>query len=178
MLAILSAVLGFAGPFLPELLKWFNRREDNRQELRLLEMRLKYAAAEHEWRMEELEAKADIAEARLLHAPLPSYGVQLLDAMHGKAWSPWAMAPLLYLFALLDFLTGLVRPAITYGIVVFYLAYKWARFELMKFAAGDDLKWFQQIANLWDESDLAVLTLVLGFWFGARSAKYAFGVKK
>ena len=178
MLAIAAAVLGLFGPFLPELLKWFNRREDNKQELRLLEMRFKYAAAEHEWRMGEIEAKADIAEAREIHKPQPSYGVQLVDAMDGKGWPAWVVAPLLYLFALLDFITGLVRPAITYGIVGFYLAYKWARFELMKYAAGDDMTWFQQIANLWDENDLAVLLMVLSFWFGGRIAKYAFGIKK
>lgn len=178
MLAIAAAVLGLIGPFLPEVMKWWNRREDNKHELAMIEMRLKYAKEEHLWRMEEIEAQADIAEAREIHKPLPSYGVQLIDAMDGKAWSPWVMAPLLYLFAVLDFLTGLVRPAITYAVVAFYLAYKWARFELMKFAAGEDMQWFQQIANLWDENDLAVLLMVLSFWFGGRIVKYAFGPRK
>ena len=40
MLEIFSAVLGFAAPFLPELLKYFNRKQDNAHELEMMKLQI------------------------------------------------------------------------------------------------------------------------------------------
>lgn len=69
MLTVLSALLGFVGPFIPELIKFFRQKQDNAHELALLEMQTKIAASEHMYRMEEINATADIAEMQTLRQP-------------------------------------------------------------------------------------------------------------
>jgi hypothetical protein len=53
-----------------------------------------------------------------------------------------------------------VRPTITYGVLVLYLTDK-----------------FGVTTNKYTEFDESVLMLVLGYWFGQRAAKFAFGRK-
>ncbi len=174
MLSTITALLGFASPFLPEVLKYFTRRQDNTHELALMELRLKAGAQEHLWRMDEIDARADIAEAREVHKPMVSFGVQILDKAHDSGMSPWLVAPVFYLFALLDFVSGLVRPAAAYASFGFYAAYKWAMYEtLVSDRFGNSTA--GAMIQLWGEQDWNVLVLVLSYWFGARTAKLAFG---
>lgn len=175
MFALLSAVLGFAAPFLPELIKLFREKGERAHELAMLELRIKAAAQEHLWRMEEITAQADIAEAAALHRPQPSFGVQVLDAAKGWGFGKWAIVPAFYLFTVLDFVSAMVRPSITYAMFGFYLAYKFARLRLMQQVSDQSFSWYEGVVNLWGEQDWAVLTLVLSYWFGLRAAKAAFG---
>lgn len=176
MLAIITAVIGFAGPFLPELLKFFTRKQDNAHELALMEMRLKAGAQEHLWKMEEINAQADIAEAKELHKPQQSFGIQLLDKAHDSGMSPWLVGPVFYLFAALDFVNGMVRPTIAYASFGFYIMYKWATYATLTGPRFENTP-ESAIIQLWGEQDWAVLTLVLSYFFGARVAKMAFGGK-
>ena len=177
MLALIAAGVGFLGPMVPEVLKFFNRKADQAHELRMIQVQLEQAGKEHLWRMQEIESTADIAESRLLHAPMKSFGVQLLDAATAKEMSPWLIGPMMYLFTFLDLALGLVRPVVTYAAFGGYLFQKWARWEMIKTSTGDNFDWASATVNLWGEQDYAILTLVLGFWFGARTMKYAFGKK-
>lgn len=174
MLAILSAVFGFLAPFLPELLKWFTRKQDNAHEIAMTKLRLEAASQEHIWRLEEINATADIAEMKALHAPQPSLGVKLLDAADGK-YPAWTIVPIFWLFGLLDWLSGMVRPAVTYAAFTFYMTVKFARFRLMESVVSSDTQWYELVARMWDGNDMAVLTLVLSYWFGNRIAQKAFG---
>lgn len=172
MLAVFSAVFGFLAPFLPEVLKFFHRRQEYAQERILMEMRLKHAAAEHAWRLEEIASRAEIAEMQTLRAPQVSFGVQLLDAAREHNMSPLLLGPAFYAFVVLDWISGMVRPTITYAVVLFYIATKTAAYKLLLDAGwGADAA----LSQLWTEHDWAVLTLVLSFWFGQRVAKAAFG---
>lgn len=168
MLSILSAVFGFAAPFLPELLKFFRDKSDKAHELQMFRMQMEFAAKEHAMKMAELESMADIEEAKVLHQPIQSYGVQLIDAADKWAtttWGKWLITPAFYAFALLDFIAGIVRPGITVAVVAFYIAYKWAVLQ----AAGGN------IMAVWGDNDWAMVTLVLSYWFGHRAAKASFG---
>jgi hypothetical protein len=168
MLSILSAIFGFAAPFLPELLKWFRDKDDKRHELEMFRMQMEFAAREHQMKMAELESMADIEEAKVLHQPIQSYGVQLIDAADKWAtstWGKWLITPAFYAFALLDFIAGIVRPGITVAVVAFYISYKWAVLQ----AAGGN------IMAVWGDNDWAMVTLVLSYWFGHRAAKASFG---
>ena len=175
MLTFLSAIFGFAAPFLPELLKYFRAAQDNAHELALLRLRMEQGAVEHLWKMEEINARADIEEAKELHKPAPSFGVQLLDAAEKWAeqrWGKWLILPAFYAFVILDFVAGMVRPSITYAAFAFYTLYKWALFSNAKAIGQDNL---HALMSTWGEQDWAVLTLVLSYWFGHRAAKAAFG---
>ena len=173
MLAILSAVFGFAAPFLPVLFKILQGWLDNRHELEMFRLRLQAGAQEHLWRMEEINAHADIAEAVELHRPQPSFGVQILDraqsSLHPALW-----VPVFWLFAVLDFISGFVRPGVTWAVVGGYLAYKTALYSTLTGERfGND--WAGAMAQVWTEQDYAVLSMVLAFWFGGRIYKAVFG---
>ena len=109
MLEILSFVTGFLGPVIPQIFKWFERKQEYAQERALMELRLQQGALEHTWRMEEVSANADIAEMQTLRTPQQSFGVQLLDAAKGwvesKGWGAWAILPVFY-FPVRDLLIG------------------------------------------------------------------------
>lgn len=174
MIALLLPLLGFLGPFIPEVIKLFTRGQDNRHELEMFRLRVEAAAQEHLWRMAEIESQADIAEAQAIRAPQQSFGIQLLDKAQASGWSSWFVGPLAFLFTLLDLVNGFVRPAITYAAFAFYVAYKWARFELMREVSDGSLTAAEQITRLWDENDMGVLMTVLAYWFGQRVVKHAF----
>lgn len=169
---ILTAIIGFVAPFLPELLKFFNRKQDNLHELEMMKLQMQKGAQEHLWRMEEIVTAADSKEAELLHAPMNSFGVQLLDAAKGHKLSGWALYPVFYLFSILDFLSGLVRPGITYAAFGFYMAVKWAQLST---SIDDNGLLADALLAVWSDEDRAIVILVLSYWFGQRAAKGAFG---
>lgn len=170
MLTILTALLGFAGPFIPELIKLLRQKQDNSHELAVLEMQTKIAAANHLYKMQELDVTADIEEMKTLRLPTPSFGVQILDA--ARSWPKILILPVFYLFSFLDFMAGMVRPAVTYGITGFYLMYKWALFEQAKLTSGS---WDRAAVIIWTEMDFSILLLVLGYYFGQRAMRSTFG---
>lgn len=175
MLAIMTAVLGFLGPFLPEVLKFYSRRQDHDHEARMYELQVKAAEQAHAFRMAELEATADIKEAVMLHQPAPSFGVQLLDAAKDSGLKGWAIIPTFYAFVFVDVVAALVRPALTYAAFGFYVAYKFACYSVLAATSSPDATWAERIINLWSGEDFAIVTLVLSYWFGHRAAKAAFG---
>lgn len=171
---LLSFLTGVVGPLLPNLLAFFKEKDDRKHELAMLEARLKAAASEHAWRMEEISATADIEEAKVLHSPTSSFGVQLLDAANKWAdtsWGKWLITPGFFMYAILDFVNGMVRPTIAYCAFFFYIAYKWSVFEVARVT----LTTAEAINATWTENDWAVLLMVLGFFFGQRAAKAVLG---
>jgi hypothetical protein len=172
MIEIFSAIIGFTAPFLPEALKYFNRKQDNEHELAVLRMQMEQGSKEHLWRMDEISASADLREVEVLHSPQKSFGVQLLDAAKGHGLSGWALYPAFYLFAALDFLSGFVRPGITYAAFGFYMSVKWAELAIAK-THSSTLS--VALLQVWSAEDRAIVILVLSYWFGNRSAKAAFG---
>lgn len=172
MLAVLTAIFGFLAPFLPEVLKMFRLRMEAQQEQDMYRLQVEAQERLGKLRMDEINVQADMAETIMLHHPMQSFGVQMLDAAKGAGFGGWALVPAFYLFALLDFLAGLVRPAVTYAMVAFYMAVKWAQYELaITYSATRD----QALVSVWTGEDWAVLTLVISYWFGHRAAKATFG---
>ncbi len=172
MIALLSAVFGFAAPFLPEVLKLLRGWQDHRFEIDRMRLSAELAEKQHAWRMEEINTRGDIAEMQVLHKPVPSFGVQILDKAADSRMSQWLTGPVFLMFAFLDFAAGMVRPAVAYAAFAFYIAYKWAVFATLtgpRFEADAA----SAVRQLWTEQDWAVLTLVLSYWFGQRVAKRA-----
>jgi hypothetical protein len=95
-----------------------------------------------------------------------------LDAAKGHKLAGWALYPAFYLFVVLDFLAGFVRPGVTYAAFAFYIAVKWAQLEAAIAASGSLVA---ALPFVWGDADRAIIVLVLSYWFGHRSAKAAFG---
>lgn len=171
MLAILSTILGFAGPFLPELLKGWRASREMEHQLSVMRLQAEIAERQHQWKVEEINVNADIVESEAIRKPVPSFGVQILDAAKQSQMSPWFWMPVFWMFSVLDWLSGMVRPTITYAVVGFWLAFKIA----ILLEAQELEGWRTAFQTSWGEDDIAVLMLVLSYWFGQRAMKAAFG---
>ncbi len=186
MIALLMGVLGFVSPFLPNIMKLFERGQENRHEIAMLGARLQYETKMAELKMAQIEATADIEEAKVIYTAAGganSYGVKMIDAMEAKGWGMVWMMPLIYLFSALDFLIGGVRPVIAYTAFGFYCLTKWSLYLSLErnYFGADGAVTAQDtsilVGQIWTEQDFAILTLVLAHYFGQRAAKYAFGWK-
>jgi hypothetical protein len=86
--------------------------------------------------------------------------------------NPVALWPAFYAFVLLDFISSLVRPSITYAAFAFYAAVKWAQLNV---ALADEANWERAVISVWNSADMSIVILVLSYWFGQRAVKAAFG---
>lgn len=167
MLILITTFIGLVVPFIPDLLRMFTQVGDRKHELALLTLRMTQAGQEHLWRMEEINTKADIAEAVETHRPQTSFGVQILDKAHASGMPSWCVMPVFWLFALLDLINGLVRPVIAYTVVGFYFFYRYACITMaQEVIAGNSFS--EALAGTWNENDWAILFMVLGYFFGDR----------
>jgi len=62
-------------------------------------------------------------------------------------------------------ISALVRPIVTYAFVTTYFLVKLAAYLLALEQGGD---WRLVLLDLWNKDDMAILTLILTFWFVGR----------
>jgi len=171
---ILSFIGGLLPAFIPEILKFFQKKQDNKHELDLLDKQIILGEKTHLWKLEEINTNADIRSDEIVHKQGSTFGIQLLDAAKAHGFSSWLLGPIFVLFSLGDFLSNQVRTAIAYVSFGFYVIYKWAGFQLA--STYNETSW-GAIRESWTEFDQSVLMLVLGFHFGGRAAAKVFGKK-
>jgi hypothetical protein len=107
MLSIATALIGLVGGFFPEILKYFKAKQDNKQELAILQVQAQLQAQGHTERMGEIGAQADISESEALYksAEVKLTGNKFFDG-------------------LVELFNSMVRPIITYLFLAFYAAHK------------------------------------------------------
>lgn len=165
MIAMISALFGFLGPFVPKVFDLFQSRQDHRQELELMKLRLEAGASEHMWRLEEINAQADIAEAVAVHKPEDSYADKLISSVGGGTLPNWIRGYVALIGVHVDFVIRMCRPLITYLMVGFYMFYKIAVFHALQ---SMGMTGFEALKGSWTEFDEAMLAAVISFWFGGR----------
>ncbi len=149
MLPIIGAIVGFAGSVVPALMKMYQDKKDKEHEFKLLELQMKSQAQGHIQRLEEINAAADIGESKALYksAEITPSGVKWVDAA-------------------LTFLTGSVRPVITYS---FFAIYAWVKIAMYSIE--------KDILKVWSEADMAIFCTIISFWFGQRAMRHFLGKK-
>ncbi len=147
MSIILSTVLGILGAGFPELLKIFSRKQDNAQEIKLLELQIQREKDGFQNKLEQvaIEAESEMRVAAYDFAKRRTTGVKWVDAF-------------------LELLSGTVRPLITYAFFGLYTFVKVAMYQ----AAVADLPWANAAMVIWSPDDMILLSIVVGFWFGSR----------
>ncbi len=148
MITLLGAVLGLFTSALPDLLGLFKAKQDNVQELAILELQMRRDTAGHGFKMEEISAEADIREIESLHREF---------AQRKETWR-WIEA-----------LISSVRPVITYCFFILYAAVKGSQIKLALGATGDLAV---ALNAVWHEADMALFATIMGFWFGQRALKH------
>jgi hypothetical protein len=165
---LFALILGFLGPFLPELIGIGRDVLRHKQEIEL--RRLSADIAEKEWklRIAEVETKADVEFALAAHRPEQSFGIQLLDAALGKGLRFGWVAPIFYMFAIADWIKEMVRPGITLVMFAAYLAYKCAVIQSMFAVADSTFTWSEGVKLSWTPLDTDLVLGTIGFYFGLR----------
>ena len=64
MISLLGSLLGFGTSFMPNVLGFFEKKQANKQELLMLEAKAKYASELSKLKLQEIDAQADIEEAK------------------------------------------------------------------------------------------------------------------
>lgn len=145
---IVGGLLGGVMRLAPEVIKFFTRKDDNKHELEMLKTQLEFEKTKGELKIEERYVDHGIAE---LSAISEAYKEQATAVANSSKWVANASA--------------MVRPTITYVIFGLYVAFK---ISLIVAGLATGQTWLT-VFGAWTEADMAMLNMILGFWFLGRS---------
>lgn len=145
---LFGSLLGGVFRLAPEVLKWLDRRGEREHELKMLGAEMEFAKIRGEIAMRQTEAQMTVAELDAMAEALKEQG------QTARAAGRWVAA-----------VSALVRPLVTYWFVVLYSMVKILGMMLAVNAGGD---WKEVVVNSWTTDDMAMLMLVLTFWFVGR----------
>lgn len=142
---------GFLGGFLrilPEVIKFFDRKDERLHELKMFTLQTDLEKVRGEFRVEEKYVDFSVAQMDALSA---AYKEQ--ESAVSKA-SQWVAN-----------LSASVRPGIAWLIFLFYICSKLA-FIIAGVLSGQP--WLD-LLSVWNPEDMALLSMVLGFYYTSRS---------
>ena len=145
MLTLLGSLLGFISSTFPDLLKFWQDKQDRKHELQILDRQMEQMRLGHNQRLDEIAINADVSQSLALykHDSQPS----------GVTW--------------VDGLRASVRPMITYG---FFILFAWVKLSAVVLLMHQDgLNINEALIQIWDGETQALFAGILSFWFGSRS---------
>lgn len=145
---LLPPILGFAVNILPNVVNYYEKKQDNEYRLKLAELNfeIKKAGFKHEEISEAVRSIVDEGQSLRLHDSTISTNEYI------------------------NILRASVRPILTYFFFLVFVLVKLATMYLMVQAGADP---FEIMKAIWDEYTIAIFGAVIGFWFGTRSLAYA-----
>jgi len=151
MIALLGSALGFGTSFLPQVLGFFQKKQDHKNRLEELKMQGELAALGVTHDIQKLDKQAEIAETKALY--------EFANPRSGFAAG----------------LSASVRPVITYLFFGLFLAVK--AVILLK-AMEEGGNWKDAVPLMFDNETQALFSAIIAFWFGQRSVSKFMGVNK
>lgn len=146
---ILGSIFGGLFRLAPEILKFFDRKNERSHELKMFELQTDLEKVKGDYRMEEKYVDYSVANLGAIQA---AFNEQAETA--GKSYK-WVAAA-----------SALVRPMITYILFGMYVAVKIA-FIVAGLSSGSP--WVSVLAANWTIEDFAMLNGIITFWFVNRS---------
>jgi hypothetical protein len=146
--SLFGGLLGGLFRLAPEVLKLWDRKSERSHELALLTAEMEFAKVRGEIHMRQTEAQMTMAEVDAIGRAIEEQGKTARAA--GKVIAG---------------ISALVRPIVTYAFVTTYLLVKLAAYLLALEQNGD---WRVVLLEMWNKDDMAILTLILTFWFVGR----------
>ena len=145
---LLGGVFGGVLRLAPELLKIFNSKGERSHELAMLKAEMDFAKVRGEINMRQTEASMTVAELGTM-------------AEAFKEQTQTAAAAGKFVSAI----SALVRPTVTYLFMALFVAVKIASYLIALSQGGE---WKEVLVSLWGVDDMAVLNMILSFWFVGR----------
>jgi len=142
MIALLGSVLGFGTSFLPQVLAFFQQKQEHKNKLEEMRLRGELQAQGVNLELQVLDKKAEIEETKALY--------QYANPSSGFAAG----------------LSASVRPVITYAFFALFVATK---VVIMMQIMADDQPWTVGVDLMFDQETQGLFAAVISFWFGQRS---------
>ena len=148
MMTLLGSLLGFGTSFLPEVLNFFKKSQENKHELQKIQLQMELMAKKSELKIQELDKEAEIKETEGL------YQHDNVDAG-----------------GFINALRGSVRPIITYAFFALFVAIKVTALLSLMNQTGVSLN--MALDTIWDDQTAGLFAAIMSFWFGNRAvSKY------
>lgn len=148
LLTVASGGLGGLLRLAPEFLKGLDRKNERKHELAMMEIEVRIAEKRMEHEMRKVDAAMTMAEMDAISAAVKEQG------QTARAAGKFVAA-----------VSALVRPVVTYWFVGMYSAVKIVGMMMAVQAGGD---WKEVLIQSWTAEDMAMLVMVLSFWFVGR----------
>lgn len=149
---MIESMLGglFGGLFrlAPEVLKFFDAKDSRKHELALMDVEVKLATMRAEQSMHQVDSELNKAHLEAIE-----------EALNGQA--KMAVSGGKFVSAI----SALVRPLITYWLVVLWSAVK---ISMMLLAYEQSADWKAVLIQSWGAEDMALFSGVIAFWFVGR----------
>jgi len=142
MIALLGSVLSFGTSFLPQVLAFFQQKQEHKNKLEEMRLRGELQAQGVNLELQVLDKKAEIEETKALY--------QYANPSSGFAAG----------------LSASVRPVITYAFFALFVATK---VVIMMQIMADDQPWTVGVDLMFDQETQGLFAAVISFWFGQRS---------
>lgn len=146
---LLGGVFGGVLRLAPEVFKMFDRANERKHELSMVNAEMEFAKIRGEIAMRQTEATMTMAE---MDAIGEAFKEQSQTAKQGGK--------------IVSAISALVRPFVTYLFVGLYTAVKAASYFIALQQGGE---WKEVLVNLWATEDMAILNMILSFWFISRT---------
>ena len=148
MITLLGSLLGFGTSFLPEVLNYFKRGQEQKHELQRMKMEIELMAKRSEFKIQELDKEAEIKEAE---------GLYKHDSVDAGGF--------------INALRGSVRPIITYAFFGLFVAIKVT--ALISLMTLPEMQLNMAVSMIWDDQTAGLFSAIMAFWFGNRAvSKY------
>ena len=146
---IFGGLIGGIFRLLPEVLKFFDRKNERSHELEMFGRQIELEKFRGELKIEERYVDFGVAQMDAINAAMK----QQAEA-DKRAWK-WVAS-----------LSALVRPGVTYVLFGTYVIFK---FIVISFAMYSGADWNELSKVFWTVEDFAMLNMILTFWFVART---------
>lgn len=142
-LAILSPLLGIFGSLLPNIVRIFEKREENKHEIELTKLKMDAAALQAESNLDIETIKAIVSDGQSIRLHDSSLdGGQFLNALRAS-----------------------IRPVVTYVFFLTFILIKIVAMATM-ISVGADIPTI--VSTVWDTETMALFGTIMAFWFGSR----------
>jgi hypothetical protein len=148
LITVASGGLGGLLRLAPEIMKGFDRKNERKHELAMMEVEIQIVEKRLEHEMRKVDAAMTMAEMDAISQAVKEQG------QTARAAGKFVAA-----------ISALVRPLVTYWFVVMYSAVKIVSMSMAISAGG---YWQEVLVQSWTAEDMSMLMLVLSFWFVGR----------
>lgn len=146
---LLGSIFGGLFRLAPELLKFFDRKNEREHEFKMFEVQTDLEKVRGEFRVEEKYVDHSISQ---LEAIQEAFKEQTASTRNTYRW--------------VSAVSALVRPSVTYVLFLMYVVYK---FTLVGIAFSTGVDWATIATTTWSVEDFGLLNMILTFWFVGRS---------